>query len=262
MRIHFIRNATLIIHSGEHRILVDPMLGPKGSGPSFSFIRHKSQRNPIVDLPEKAEEALETVTCGLVTHRHFDHLDPAGVQLLAEQQLPVYCNDWDESHLQEKGLSTIVVPLNQTHDFLGGKITAFETQHGYGLIGKLMGKGVGYLIELPNEPSLYISGDTVLTPVVRNVLAENQPDIAVLAAGSAGLDIGKPILMPMKEMVEFVELAPGKVIATHLEALNHCPVKRTEFRGAMIEAGVLEKVFIPDDGNILTFTHSDLTPVL
>jgi L-ascorbate metabolism protein UlaG (beta-lactamase superfamily) len=253
MQIHFIRNATLIVQTGEHRILVDPMLGPKGSGPSFSFIRHKSQHNPIVDLPDNAAAALKTVTCGLVTHRHFDHLDPVGIQLLAEQQLPVYCSAWDESHLRGKGLATSVVSLNQPRDFLGGKITPFETQHGYGLIGKLMGKGVGYLIELPNEPSLYISGDTVLTPIVRNVLTEHTPDIAVLAAGSASLDIGKPILMPIKEMVEFVELAPGKVIATHLEALNHCPVKRTEFRGAMIEGGVLEKVFIPDDGNFLEF---------
>jgi L-ascorbate metabolism protein UlaG (beta-lactamase superfamily) len=213
-----------------------------------------------VDLPENAAEALEIVTCGLVTHRHVDHLDPVGIHLLAERQLPVYSNSWDESHLQEKGLSPVVVPLNQPHNFFGGTITAFEAQHGYGLIGKLMGKGVGYLLELPSEPSLYLSGDTVLTPTVRRVLTEHQPDIAVLAAGSASLDIGKPILMPMQEMVEFVELAPGKVIATHLEALNHCPVKRTEFRGAMIEAGLAHKVFIPDDGNMLTFTPPDSTP--
>lgn len=253
MHIHFIRNATLVIHSGAHHILVDPMLGPKGSGPSFSFIRHKSQRNPIVELPDDTEEILETVTCGLVTHRHFDHLDPVGIQLLAERQLPVYCSAWDESDLQEKGLFTTVVPLDQSCDFLDGKITAFPAQHGYGLIGKLMGKGVGYLIELPNEPSLYLTGDTVLTPTVRHVLTNHRPDIAVLAAGSASLDIGKPILMPMKEMVEFVELAPGKVVASHLEALNHCPVKRTEFRGAMIGAGLAHKVFIPDDGNIMSF---------
>jgi L-ascorbate metabolism protein UlaG (beta-lactamase superfamily) len=260
MKIHFIRNATLIIHSGSHVILVDPMLGPKGSGPSFSFIRHKSQHNPIVDLPENVEEALEIVTCGLVTHRHFDHLDPVGVQLLADRKLPVYSNPWDESHLQKSGIAPIVLAPNQPHDFLDGKITAFETQHGYGLIEKLMGKGVGYLLELPNEPSLYLSGDTVLTPTVRRVLIEHQPDIAVLAAGSASLDIGKPILMPMKEMVEFIELAPGKVIATHLEALNHCPVKRTEFRGAMIGAGLAHKIFIPDDGNVLTFTQPDSAP--
>ena len=252
MQVHFIRNATLIIQTGEYRILVDPMLGPKGSGPSFSFIRHKSQRNPIVDLPENAEEMLETVTCGLVTHRHFDHLDPVGINLLAQRQIPVYCSLWDEAHLQKKGINTIALSINQSHDFLNGRITVFEAAHGYGLIGKLMGHGVGYLLELPDEPSLYISGDTVLTPTVRHVLAELQPDLAVLAAGRASLDWGKPILMPLNEMLEFVQLAPGKVIATHMEALNHCPVTRAQFRGAMIQAGLIDKVFIPDDGNVLT----------
>lgn len=253
MQIHFIRNATLIVQTGEHRILVDPMLGPKGSGPTFTLFRHRPQRNPIVDLPEDIDEALDTVTCGLVTHRHIDHLDPAGLQFLAGRELPVYVNPWDAPHLQKKGINPIVVTPNQLHDFLGGQITAFETQHGYGLIGKLMGKGAGYLIELPGESTLYLSGDTVLAATVRRVLTDHRPDIAVLAAGSAGLDIGKPILMPMQEMIEFVDLAPGKVIATHLEALNHCPVKRTEFRGAMIEAGLAHKVFIPDDGNLLNF---------
>ena len=92
----------------------------------------------------------------------------------------------------------------------------------------------------------------MLTPTVRHVLAELQPDLAVLAAGRASLDWGKPILMPLNEMLEFVQLAPGKVIATHMEALNHCPVTRAQFRGAMIQAGLIDKVFIPDDGNVLT----------
>ena len=83
-----------------------------------------------MDLPESAAETLKDITCGLVTHRHVDHLDPAGIQLLAERKLPVYCPGWDESHLQEKGLAAIAVSLNQPCDFLGGKITAFEAQHG------------------------------------------------------------------------------------------------------------------------------------
>ena len=33
MEIHFIRNATLIIKSGDQQILVDPMLGRQGSLP-------------------------------------------------------------------------------------------------------------------------------------------------------------------------------------------------------------------------------------
>lgn len=197
---------------------------------------------------------LETITAGLVTHcrrGHFDHLDRAGWQLLARHQVPVYCNYLDETYLRRRGITTIHLRHNQRHEFLGGRIIAFETSHGYGLIGKLMGLGLGYLVELPGEPSIYISGDTVPTPIVRQVLTDLRPDIAILNAGSASLDIGRPILMPMTEMLEFVRLAPGEVIANHMEALNHCPVTRTRFREDVTQAGLAHKVRIPENGEIL-----------
>jgi hypothetical protein len=114
-----------------------------------------------------------------------------------------------------------------------------------------MGPGLGYLLELPHEPRLYISGDTVLTPVVKHVLTNLQPDISILAAGSASLDIGRPILMPINEMLEFIRLSPGIVIATHMEAINHCPVTRAQFRDAVVQAGLTSKVCIPADGEIV-----------
>jgi L-ascorbate metabolism protein UlaG (beta-lactamase superfamily) len=255
MQIHFIRNATLIVHAGTERILVDPMLGPQGSLPPYAFIRHRPRRNPTVSLPPDVKPVLETITAGLITHcrrGHFDHLDRAGWRLLARRGVPVYCNPLDRAYLQRRGLAAVPLGPNRRHTFLGGGIIPFETRHGYGLVGKLMGPGLGYLIELPGEPSLYISGDTVLTPVVRRVLVERRPDVAVLNAGGASLDLGRPILMPLEEKLEFVRLAPGTVIAVHLEALNHCPVTRAQFREAVAGAGLAGRVRVPADGELLT----------
>jgi len=115
-----------------------------------------------------------------------------------------------------------------------------------------MANGVGYFLELPNEPTLYISGDTVLTSHVRKALKELKPNIAIMAAGTAQLDIGKPILMTMDDMMEFVKLAPKIVIANHLEALNHCPTTRKELRNVLMKNGHSEKVFIPEDGETIS----------
>ena len=254
MQIHFLRNATLIVITDTQRILVDPMLGPKGGLPPFAFFRHRSQRNPTVSLPPNAEQALATITAGLITHcrrGHLDHLDGPGQQWLARQHLPVYCNFLDEYYLRKRDIATHLLRPSQPTDFLGGTISAFETAHGYGFIGKLMGPGLGYLLELPHEPRLYISGDTVFTAIVKRVLTDLQPDITILAAGGASLDIGRPILMPMSEMLEFIRLSPGMVIATHMEALNHCPVTRDQFRAAVVQAGLASKVRIPADGDIV-----------
>ena len=59
--------------------------------------------------------------------------------------------------------------------------------------------------------------------------------------------------MPIDEIIEFISLSPGKVIANHLEALNHCPVTREQLRNELIKHNLLNKVLIPDDGETLEF---------
>jgi L-ascorbate metabolism protein UlaG (beta-lactamase superfamily) len=39
MRMHFLRNATFLLQTDRHQILVDPMLGPPGSLMSLTFVR-------------------------------------------------------------------------------------------------------------------------------------------------------------------------------------------------------------------------------
>ena len=45
MRMHFLRNATFVLHSGDDQILVDPMLGPPNSLMSLTWVR-RPHRNP------------------------------------------------------------------------------------------------------------------------------------------------------------------------------------------------------------------------
>jgi L-ascorbate metabolism protein UlaG (beta-lactamase superfamily) len=136
---------------------------------------------------------------------------------------------------------------------LGGEIMAVPALHGHSWIHNLMANGAGLFLSLPDEPSLYISGDTVYTTDVERALTELKPDIAVMASGTATLDISKPILMTIDEMLQFVCKAPGKVIANHLEALNHCPTTREGLKKELENNGLLSKVHIPNDGDVMAF---------
>ncbi|MFS8184130.1 MBL fold metallo-hydrolase [Pseudovibrio denitrificans] len=257
MELHFLRNATLIIQHEQHRILVDPMLGKVGSLPSYSFIRHKSRRNPMVPLPDVAQDHLQGITAALVTHcqlGHSDHLDGAAKKFLLSQKIPVFCRLDDETFIGKKGIPTVPLKDEQRQPFFDGHITPIPTVHGYGWIARFMGPGVGYFLELPGAPTIYISGDTILTKDVRHCLKTLKPDIAVVAAGNASLDIGKDILMSLDEIMEFIRIAPGKVIANHLEAINHCPVTRPQLRELAQKAGLSEKLLIPADGETLSFS--------
>jgi len=254
MKIQHIRNACSIIHYNDQRILVDPCLNPKGSLPPYTLFRKRPQLNPVVGLPPNSESMLSQITAGLVTHcryGHFDHLDKSGIRLLAHKQVPVYCNSLDESFLKRRHINTIPLIINQRSNFLTGSITAFTTAHGHGLEGVLMRPGAGYFIELPGEQSIYISGDTVMTQTVKHILNDLRPDISIINSGTAILDFGKPILMPIDEQLDFIRTAPGKVIAVHLDAFNHCLTTRDILMDTVLKEGLSEKVIIPQDGEMM-----------
>lgn len=256
MQIQFLRSATMVIRSADHVILLDPMLADQGAMSSFTVIRHKARKNPLVPLPPGTDRLLAEVNGALVTHcqrGHVDHLDKAGMAFLAAGRIPTWCRPADARFLKKKGLDARAVSMEPRQDFLGGHITLVPAVHGHGWIGRMMGPGVGFFIELPGEPSLYVAGDTVMTDHVRNALTELKPDIAVVAAGNASIDVGKPILMSLDEVIEFARLAPGRVVANHLEALNHCPVTREDVRRAATAAGLGQKIEIPDDGQQIDF---------
>jgi L-ascorbate metabolism protein UlaG (beta-lactamase superfamily) len=254
MKIQHIRNATLVIETETEVILVDPMLGKKGSLPPFSFIRFKSKRNPTVELPDNTKSILDEVTHCIITHNHPDHLDIAAEKYLKSKNIPVTCSVLDEKKFRKKGLNVVntLEYWNKT-PFLNGTIEGIPARHGYGFVAKPAGNVMGFFIQLPNQPSVYISSDTIYTVDVDKVLREYKPDISVVAAGSAQFDIFKQLLMTVDDIVKFVENAPNKVIANHMEAVNHCPTTREKLRSILKEKNLLHKTYIPEDGELIHF---------
>ncbi len=55
----------------------------------------------------------------------------------------------------------------------------------------------------------------------------------------------KILLWSFEEILEFIRLSPSKVIANHLEALNHCPITREQLKGELKKNNLLEKVYTP-----------------
>ncbi|WP_299607312.1 MBL fold metallo-hydrolase [uncultured Aquimarina sp.] len=255
MKIHHLRNATMVIETKDKVILIDPMLGKKGTaGPSFTFFRYKPKRNPILDLPQNAMEIVHKTTHCLLTHLHPDHLDKAAEQFLKSKNIPIICSVKDEKILLKRGLNVSqVINYWKSSDFLGGTIEGIPARHGYGFVAKPMGNVMGFYIQLPNEKTIYLSSDTIYTQAVDKVLKQYKPDISVVASGRAQLDLFRPLLMTMEDIVKFVKNAPDKVIANHLEAVNHCPITREELTSELSKKGLIDKTYIPQDGELMVF---------
>lgn len=256
MKITQVRNATVVVQMGQAVVLVDPMLAPKGAIPALKYFGGEHRRNPLVDLPENTGALLEQVTHCLITHcqkGHFDHLDRRAIKWLRERSIPVFCAGGDAEFLQRKGLRVIALSPERRSAFLSGQIQLIPCLHGRGLIGKMMAHGVGYFIQLPDEPSLYIAGDTLLTNAVRDCILLNQPDITLIPAGGARFDLGGDIIMGVEEAIAVGELTGKQVIANHLEALDHCPVSRAQLQAEVNQRGWRARYFIPTDGETLEF---------
>ena len=69
--IRLIRNATLKMEYAGKQILVDPLLGAKGSFGSALGVNP----NPRVNLTMPVEEVLDGLDFTLLTHNHPDHYD-------------------------------------------------------------------------------------------------------------------------------------------------------------------------------------------
>ncbi|WP_081979247.1 MBL fold metallo-hydrolase [Lacinutrix jangbogonensis] len=252
IKIHHLRNATMVLETEKDVILIDPMLGDQGFMPSFTLFRHKARRNPIVPLPVNSNLILEKVTHCLITHQHPDHIDSKGVALLIKKNIPVTCSVKDEKVFKKRGLNVVQsLKYWEKQQFLGGTIEGIPAKHGYGFVAKPMGDVIGFYLKLPNQKSIYLSSDTIYTNAVDKVLKEYKPDINVLACGTAQFDVFKLLIMDVDDIIKFIKNASGKVIANHMESINHCPLTRKALKEILTKNKLIYNVLVPEDGEIM-----------
>ncbi|WCO01197.1 MBL fold metallo-hydrolase [Psychroserpens ponticola] len=252
LKIHHLRNATMVVETEKDVILIDPMLGDQGVMPSFTFFRHKARRNPTVPLPINSNLILEKVTHCLITHQHPDHIDNKGVKFLIKKNIPITCSVKDEKALKKRGLNVVQsIKHWEKQQFLGGTIEGIPAKHGYGFVAKPMGNVIGFYFKLPNQKSIYLSSDTIYTNSVDKVLKAYKPDISVLACGTAQFDLFKQLIMSKEDIIKFIKNASGKVIANHMESINHCPLTRKELKEVLTNNNLIDNVLIPKDGEIM-----------
>jgi L-ascorbate metabolism protein UlaG (beta-lactamase superfamily) len=251
LKIHQIRNATIVIEWNDSFILVDPMLSPKGALPALKYVTLNRQRNPTVELPEEFQHLKLKINAALITHcqkSHFDHLDSVGYKFLRESQVPTFCATRDYDFLSKRGVNVVEVKDETSNDFLGASIQTVPALHGRGIMKFLMEHGRGFMMSFPDGPKVYVMGDTVLTPEIENIIQENKPDIIVAPAGYARFDFGSEILMSPSELKRLTQISNAKILANHMDAVDHCRQTRKDL-ARYIESNKLSgKIIILGDG--------------
>jgi L-ascorbate metabolism protein UlaG (beta-lactamase superfamily) len=235
VRLTLVRSATVILELAGRRLLVDPMLDDAGARPPIANTANQV-RNPTVPLPFPAEDVVRDLDAVIVTHRHRDHLDGRAEELLP-RNVPVFCQPEDETALRELGLDAR--PVDDELEWDGLRLVRTPAQHGFGEIAEALAPVSGFLLD-----DLYLAGDTVWYDGVQDTIARHRPRVAVVNAAGACFLEGGLIVMGVDDVREMVARVP-LVVAVHLEALNHCFLRRDDLRKA------LPSVLVPEDGETL-----------
>jgi L-ascorbate metabolism protein UlaG (beta-lactamase superfamily) len=250
MELHLLRNATMRITMAGQTILTDPVLSPRHGIESFAG----NEKNPTVDLPVPVEEIINGVDMILVSHLHQDHFDASAKELLPKDT-PLFCQPGDKDTIAEAGFSDI----RQIDDSLRFDTITLKRTKGKHASSKkwndLLGKVSGFVFSAPNEPTLYWAGDTVFNDEVKATIDSVHPDIILTHSCGAVLDDSGPIVMDDQQTIDVCKVAPNsKVIAIHMEALDHGTISRKMLRQFADSNGISEtQLLIPDDGEKLVF---------
>ena len=258
MHITQIRNATQYITFAGTRFLIDPMLAEQGAYPGFAGSARAHLRNPLVALPCGVEPLLD-VDAVVVTHMHRDHWDEAAAALIPKDMPLFVQNTRDAAQLREQGFTQLTV-MEGTVSFGDVTLTRTMGQHGtdeaYADVAtaERLGDACGVVFRHATEKTLCLLGDTVWTHTVAQTLKEAVPSVVVANMGWAHILPYGPIIMGAEDAVRIHQVVPeAHIVATHMEAINHCLLSRKDLRRYARDNALTEWLSVPNDGDTLTF---------
>jgi L-ascorbate metabolism protein UlaG (beta-lactamase superfamily) len=196
-------------------------------------------------------DTLREVDAVIVTHTHRDHWD-AKAQSLLNKELTLICQPADAEKIKQQGFTNLIV-ANDRIDFKGMQIHRVNGQHGTGDIGARMGPVSGFVL-VDGQKKIYIAGDTIWCNDVDQAIKTHKPDVIVVNAGAAQFNQGDPITMTSKDVISTITALPSaKVVAVHMETINHCLLTRADLRKELETSNLLKNCVIPLDGEKIHF---------
>ena len=250
MKLTWLGTASVLIEYAGLRLLTDPVFDPNGRSYGFGPAgtpRAWFSSTRDYEVPLHAGE-LGVIDAVLISHDHNgDNLDEAGHEFVVSgTAAPVITNPWAAVRLSR--VRDGVTGLRSGHSMRIGAVlvTATPAQHGPRLTPKA-GQVCGFLLEAPGEPTVWISGDTVLTPALRAWAGQHRGiDVAVVHAGGVRFEKA-PVLgatlftMDAGQVVELLAiLDPHVLIPIHRTGWSHFE-PQGRLLGALEAAGLLPR---------------------
>ena len=215
LRATWIGHSTVLVESDGHRVLTDPVWGPRAS-PSRLAGPKRFQPAPV------ALKALPPIDLVLVSHDHYDHLDYPTIRELAKIGVPFVTSLGVGAHLEAFGVAPErITELDwwQSHTLPGSEltITAAPSQHfsGRGLKDRNATLWSSLVIQTPKH-SVFFSGDTGLTSEYTTIRDHfGRFDLVMLEVGAFHPSWGDIHLGPAHALEAHALLGGGAFLPVH-----------------------------------------------
>ena len=176
MKFQQICSALSVVEFAGVRFLIDPMLAPKNTYPTFPYTCVTGEGNPTTELPVPLESLFD-VDAVIVTHLHLDHFDDTAREKLPKSLVLFAQSEEEASQLRGWGFADVRVLLEEGVEFEGVRLYKTRCEHGegnpvtsdaYDFMG-FSGKACGVVFEATESARMaesfrfYLAGDTSMT---------------------------------------------------------------------------------------------------
>jgi L-ascorbate metabolism protein UlaG (beta-lactamase superfamily) len=240
MRVTRIGGPSHLVELDGWRILIDPTFDPPGRRYAFGL-----GTSSVKTLgPAVAADDLGPIDLVLVSHdHHADNLDDAGRALLPEagQVLTTASGAGRLGLANTRGLVTGQSTLLSAAGKGSIEVTATPCRHGPPLSHAVVGDVIGFALRRDGEAhtALWVTGDSVLYPAIRQVARTLTVDVAIVNAGGVGFGITGPLKYTMDgaDAVRLItELQPRLAVPAHFSGWSHFRDGEDGLRSAVSDA--------------------------
>jgi L-ascorbate metabolism protein UlaG (beta-lactamase superfamily) len=232
MTVTYVGGPTALVEYAGLRIVLDPTFDPPQT--------YESDGEPLTKTagPALPLDGLGPVDLVLLSHHeHEDNLDTSGLALVRRK--PTLSTAKAGVDL---GKPVIGLDCWEEHRIGDVTVTAAPALHGPPGAERLVGPVIGFLLEAPGEPTVYVSGDNASLELVQQIADRFRSiDVAILFAGAARVpSIDAALTLTSADAVSAARiLGAPQVVGLHTEDWEHFSESRAQLEEAFAGTGLL-----------------------